>query len=61
MEVVESFDEVSIEAFAFASRGCVVIIPPPTPLISTFQKLFNNVKFVQFEYDLSSTLLVPKI
>jgi hypothetical protein len=25
-------------------------------LISTFQKRFNNIKFVQFEYDLSSTL-----
>jgi len=49
--------KVSIEAFALASRGCVVIIPPPqAPLISTFQKLFIDVKFVQFEYDLSSTL-----
>jgi hypothetical protein len=50
--------KVSVEAFAFASRGCVVIISPPpqAPLISTFQKTFNNIKFVQFEYDLSSTL-----
>ncbi len=49
--------KVSIQAFAFTSRGCAVIISPPqAPLISTFQKRFNNIKFVQFEYDLSSTL-----
>jgi hypothetical protein len=54
--------KVSVEAFAFTSRSCVVIVPPPpppppqAPLISTFQKKINNLKFVQFEYDLSSTL-----